>query len=123
MSSYKQKTTFEQRETESHRIRGRYPGRIPVIVENDTRSDIPVLNNNKYLVPGELTMGQFIYVIRKRIKISPEKALFIMVNDKLPPTAALVSTLYHEHADSDGFLYFSVSGESTFGTDSFTLRI
>lgn len=58
---------------------------------------------------------QFVYVIRKRIKLSAEKALFVFVNGVLPPTAALLSTIYDEHADPDGFLYVTFSGENTFG--------
>lgn len=55
------------------------------------------------------------YVIRKRIKLSPEKAIFIFVNNVLPPTAALMSSIYDEHKDDDGFLYIAYSGENTFG--------
>jgi GABA(A) receptor-associated protein len=40
----------------------------------------------RYLVPSDLTVGQFVYVIRKRIKLSPEKAIFIFVKNVLPPT-------------------------------------
>jgi len=36
-------------------------------------------------------------VIRKRIKLAPEKAIFIFVDEILPPTAALMSTIYEEH--------------------------
>jgi GABA(A) receptor-associated protein len=60
-------------------------------------------------------VGQFVYVIRKRIKLSPEKAIFIFVNNVLPPTAALMSSIYDEHKDDDGFLYIAYSGENTFG--------
>ena len=63
-------------------------------------------------------MGQFVYVIRKRIKLSPEKAIFIFVNNVLPPTAALMSSIYEEHKDEDGFLYIVYSGENTFGSPS-----
>lgn len=42
--------------------------------------------NCRYLVPSDLTVGQFVYVIRKRIKLSPEKAIFIFVKNVLPPT-------------------------------------
>ena len=42
-------------------------------------------------------MGQFVYVIRKRIKLAPEKAIFIFVNEVLPPTAALMSAIYEEY--------------------------
>ena len=40
----------------------------------------------RYLVPADLTVGQFVYVVRKRIKLSAEKAIFIFVKDVLPPT-------------------------------------
>jgi GABA(A) receptor-associated protein len=33
----------------------------------------------------------------KRIKLAPEKAIFIFVDDILPPTAALMSLIYDEH--------------------------
>lgn len=54
-----------------------------------------------------MTVGQFVYVIRKRIKLSPEKAIFIFVDEVLPPTAALMSSIYEEHKDEDGFLYIT----------------
>ena len=66
-------------------------------------------------MPVDLSVGQFVYVIRKRIKLPSEKAIFIFVNDILPPTAALISTVYEEHKDDDGFLYVLYSGENTFG--------
>lgn len=62
-----------------------------------------------------MTIGQFVYVIRKRINLPPEKAIFIFVNDILPPTAATVSSIYAEHKDEDGFLYVLYSSENTFG--------
>jgi GABA(A) receptor-associated protein len=37
-------------------------------------------------VPADLTVGQFVYVIRKRIKLSPERAIFIFIDNKLPPS-------------------------------------
>ena len=43
----------------------------------------------RYLVPADLTVGQFVYVIRKRIKLSAEKAIFIFVDNVLPPTGKL----------------------------------
>ncbi len=55
------------------------------------------------------------HVIRKRIKLTPEKAIFIFVNNVLPPNPALMSTIYEEQKDEDGFLYVTYNGESTFG--------
>lgn len=105
----------EKRKSEAERIRAKYPDRVPVICEKADRSDIPDIDKKKYLVPADLTVGQFHYVIRKRIKLAPEKALFLFCSNSIPPNAALISTVYEEQKDEDGFLYIQYSGESTFG--------
>ncbi|KAH6777255.1 Ubiquitin-like superfamily protein [Perilla frutescens var. frutescens] len=114
-SSFKLEHPLEKRQVESTRIREKYPDRIPVIVEKAERSDVPDIDKKKYLVPADLTVGQFVYVVRKRIKLSAEKAIFIFVKDMLPPTASLLSAIYDEYKDEDGFLYMTYSGENTFG--------
>lgn len=115
-SQFKDENSFEKRKSESTRILQRFKDRLPVICEKVENSDIQEIDKRKYLVPGDLTVGQFVYVIRKRIKLPSEKAIFIFVNDILPPTAALMSTVYEEHKDEDGFLYVLYSGENTFGS-------
>jgi len=122
MPPFKSEHAYEKRESEAHRIREKYPDRIPVICERDPRSDIPDIDKKKYLVPQDLTVGQFVYVIRKRIQLSPEKAIYIFINNVLPPTAALMSSIYEEQKDDDGFLYITYSGENTFGSESTTSK-
>ena len=63
---------------------------------------IVLLDEYRYLVPADLTVGQFVYVVRKRIKLSPEKAIFIFVKNILPPTAAMMSAIYEENKDEGG---------------------
>lgn len=94
----------DKRKAEAQRIRQKYPDRIPVIAEKAANNDIPDIDKKKYLVPADLTVGQFVYVIRKRIELAPETAIFIFVNDTLPPTAALMSKIYADQKDEDGFL-------------------
>jgi len=115
MTKFKDQHTFDKRKAESSRIRVKYPDRIPVIAEKNPSSSIADIDKKKYLVPADLTMGQFVYVIRKRIKLPPDAAIFIFVNNTLPPAAELMAKIYKDHADSDGFLYVTYSGESTFG--------
>ena len=115
MSQFKKDNSENKRMNESKRIRARYPDRIPIICERAKNSSIPNIDKNKFLVPADLNVGQFIYVIRKRINLSPEQAIFIFVNDILPNTSNLISMLYDEHKDKDGFLYVTYSGENTFG--------
>ncbi|KAL5840430.1 hypothetical protein ACOSQ4_013038 [Xanthoceras sorbifolium] len=115
-TSFKLEHPLERRLAESARIREKYVDRIPVIVEKAERSDVPDIDKKKLnLVPADLTVGQFVYVVRKRIKLSAEKAIFIFVNNTLPPSAALMSAIYEENKDEDGFLYMTYSGENTFG--------
>lgn len=115
MSKFKETNSFDKRKLESTKIRNKYPDRIPIICERGDKSDIPEIDRNKYLVPADLTLGQFVYIIRKRIKVPAEKSVFIFINGKIPPTAALINRLYDEHKDEDGFMYVSYCGENTFG--------
>ncbi|SHO75787.1 Component of autophagosomes and Cvt vesicles [Malassezia sympodialis ATCC 42132] len=112
---FKKEHTLEQRKEESSKIRDKFPDRIPVICEKAEKTDIPAINKNKYLVPADLTVGQFVYVIRKRVKLAPEKAIFIFIRDILPAAAATMDVIFEEHKDEDGFLYMSYAGENTFG--------
>lgn len=41
-------------------------------------------------MPSDLTLGQFVYVIRKRINLGAEKAIFMFVDNVLPPTGIIV---------------------------------
>lgn len=113
---FKEKYSFERRKKEAERIRKKYPERVPAIVQNTKGSSLPDLKEKKYLIPSDLTVGQFIYVIRKRICLTQEKALFLFINHvNIPSNAKLMSEMYKEYKDEDGFLYCFISGESTFG--------
>nr|QOI90342.1 hypothetical protein HWQ62_00205 [Pyramimonas orientalis virus] len=107
--------SLEKRNKESIRLREKYPDRVPVIISKSDGSEINNIDKRKYLVPCDNTIGQFVYVIRQRIHLSADKAIFIFVNNVLPQTSALMSTVYERHKDEDGFLYITYSGENTFG--------
>lgn len=119
-SNYKNKTSFHDRKEESSRIKEKYPDRVPIICERGFGADIPFLDRKKYLVPKDLNIANFLYIIRKRMKLSPDKALFLFCNDScLLPTSCNIASAYAEHQDTDGFLYISYNGESTFGESTF----
>ena len=119
MSSYQKKYKFEERKAEIDKIRKKYPEKIPVVVERaDHSKNVPEIDKNKFLVPEELTVGQFMFVIRKRIKLVPEQALFIFINNELPATSELMSRIYQKHKSECGFLYVTYAGESCFGSNN-----
>ena len=113
--SFKQSKEFHVRVNESNKIKESHPDRIPIIVEPSLNSTLPALDKKKYLVPKEVSVGQFIFVIRSRINLKPEEAIFLFVNNVLPPTAQNMGEIYMEHQDPDGFLYVTYTGENTFG--------
>lgn len=113
---FKDKFTFEQRKKESDKIKSKYNNRIPIIVQKSTScKDLNNLDKQKFLVPSDLTMGQFIFVIRKRLKLSHEKALFFFINNSLPSTNQSLIDINNKYMDDDGFLYITYSSENTFG--------
>ena len=75
-----------------------------------------MMDKKKYLAPYDITMGQFSVVIRKRLELNKEEALFFFINDTvIPPQNVMMNQIYKEHKDKDGFLYITVQKESTFG--------
>lgn len=79
-------------------------------------SSLPDIDKKKFLVPHDLTIGQFMYVIRKRIKLAPDQAIFLFVaSGTLPPSVSTLQVVYDQHCNEDGFLYMTYSGENVFG--------
>jgi GABA(A) receptor-associated protein len=114
---FKDKLTFEQRQIESARIREKHPLRIPVICQRARRVSAlcPKIDKTKFLIPIDLTVGQFIWVIRTRLKLNPSIGLYMFTNGVIPPVGNMVGQVYTLHKDLDGFLYFYYSTENTFG--------
>jgi GABA(A) receptor-associated protein len=117
LKSYKIKKGFTQRKEESNRIKQKYPDRIPIICEKSLRTNdsLPNIDKNKYLVSHDLTIGQFLYIIRKRLQINNSEALYLFANGHLMNCSTTLNVAYLNYKDSDGFLYLKYSKESTFG--------
>ena len=116
MSNFKNKYNFTDRIKESSSIRINYPDRVPIIFEkSNNNKDIPDIDKHKYLAPLDFTVGQFIYVIRNRMKLPSEKSLFLIIKNVIPPTTALLGNIYNQYQDDDKFLYITYTTENTFG--------
>ena len=120
LSAFRGSMPADQRKAESSRVLEKYPDRVPIICEraachNTGSAMVPKLDKTKFLVPQDLTAGQFIYVIRKRLQLPPSQSLFIFIDGCIPPSSELLHSIYTRHKDGDGFLYVSYSGENTFG--------
>jgi GABA(A) receptor-associated protein len=115
--SFTDKFSFQERLNESTRVITKFPDRIPIICEkNNLDLATPDIDKHKYLVPREITIGQFIQVIRKRISALPASdAIFLFIGDNIFSNNTAISSIYEENKNKDGFLYITYSRESTFG--------
>ena len=101
---------------EVDRLKVKYPDRIPIFVtKGQDAGDIPDIPKHKFLVTSNLSLSEFILVIREQIQLPPEKALFVFVNNTLPTTSSLISELYSIHKSPDGALRMTYTSKSMFG--------
>ena len=115
MEKYKQRYSEKDRKFESARVMAKYPEKIPMIVCKANNCNLMNIDKEKYLVPKDMTLGQFIFIIRKRIKLNQSESLFIMVNNGLLPGSKVLQDIYDSNKDDDGFLYITYTSENTFG--------
>lgn len=120
---FKKEFTFKERKEDADRVLNKYPDRVPIICERNKRAskDCPNIDKKKFLVPKDLTMGQFLYVIRHRLKLPSEKAIFLFASNLIVSGSANINEIYNLHADEDGFLYITYCLENVFGSNNSTL--
>lgn len=116
MSDFKQQKTLDERKKEAENMRRKYPDRICVILEKNRRCQLPDIEKSKFLVPNDLSVGQMLHVVRKRLKINASQSIFLFTeNNTLPMSSITMYALYNEHKNDDGFLYLTYNAEDTFG--------
>jgi GABA(A) receptor-associated protein len=107
------KFALKDRTRDANRVLQKYPNRIPIIVSSNTFK----LDKYKYLVPLDITVGQFCYILRKQIHLGPEIAVFLLFNGRIPNSNTLMSNIYNQEKDKDGYLYCGMIPENTFGNN------
>jgi GABA(A) receptor-associated protein len=116
-SRFKQQYTFEQRHAESNRISRKHPDRVPIICEKSKSNshDLPEVAKIKYLVPRELTVCQFNFFIRQRLRLASDESLFLFINKNVISATCIIGEIYEFEKDEDGFMYVEYAKEQTFG--------
>lgn len=107
---------FEARKAESARLLQLHPSRVPVIVRRSTSCSRSVeIDKTKFLVPEDITTMQFVDVIRKRIRLNKNEAIFLYSNSSLLSGPSTIRAVFSRHRSEDGFLYVFYALENTFG--------
>jgi len=112
---FTKKLSLEERKSESEKILAKYPDRVPTIIVLAKGTSLPALESSKFLIPNDLSIGHFIYVLRTKIKLNSEEGIFLFVNGVLPQTSSIMGQIYEKHKADDGFLYFTIAQENVFG--------
>lgn len=114
--SYKRDNLFQNRINECCKIKRKYPNRIPIICEKDPKCKlVSDLKKIKYLAPLDISIGQFMHVIRKQLRLRESQSIYFKIDNMIPPCTVLMQNLYDVYSDEDGYLYISYIGENTFG--------
>ena len=118
-SNYKKEFPKKERIHNSSKLIEQNKGQVPVICEKDPNSKMKAIYKTKYLVKRELTVDKFIAVIRNKLELEINDALFIFVYNKEGKTALITSMnfgdLYDKYKDDDGFLYMMYTNEKVWG--------
>ncbi len=117
IENWKTTNTIDKRKEESKRLITRYE-RVPIVVDRADNNG-PVIMNHKFLVPNDITVGQFLILLRKRIELHSSIAIFLFSeNGTLISSNILMSHCYKLYKNEDCFLYITYGLENTFGTKS-----
>ncbi|KAL0973875.1 hypothetical protein UPYG_G00212300 [Umbra pygmaea] len=120
LMSFKQRKCLATRKNEVCSIRTKFPNKLPVIVERYLREKtLPLLDKTKFLVPFELTLGQFLCLLRSKIELEPTQALYLLVSEKsMSCMSCSMGEVYSQYSDPDGFLYLTYASQDMFGGDT-----
>ncbi|XP_051513886.1 microtubule-associated proteins 1A/1B light chain 3C-like isoform X1 [Myxocyprinus asiaticus] len=114
---FKQRKCLATRKDEVCTIRSKFPNKLPVIVERYIREKkLPLLDKTKFLVPFELTLGQFLSLLRSKIALEASQALYLLISGKnMSCLSANMGEVYSQYRDPDGFLYITYASQDMFG--------
>ncbi|XP_014054432.2 microtubule-associated proteins 1A/1B light chain 3C [Salmo salar] len=119
LMSFKQRKCLATRKHEVCSIRTKFPNKLPVIVERCLREKtLPLLDKTKFLVPFELTLGQFLCLLRSKIDLESTQALYLLVSERsMSCMSSSMGDVYSQYSDADGFLYITYASQDMFGGD------
>ena len=113
---FKEAYSLEERKAEYEKVVQENPGKIGIICERAPKSHIEEIKKTKYLISEEIKLGQFSEIIRRKIKMDKEAAIFLLANGKISLTGdETMIEIYKKYKDEDGFLYIAYASEEVWG--------
>ncbi|TQD96888.1 hypothetical protein C1H46_017493, partial [Malus baccata] len=75
-----------------------------VNIERYSWTDLPKMEKKKFIIPRDMSVGQFIHILSSMLHLIPGKALFVFLKNTLPQTANRLDSIYETYKEDDGFL-------------------
>ena len=96
----------------AHNILTLHTNKVPLIISDNSNI---TLNKTKFIVPRNLSVGQFHCIIKKYADVKSSDCIVLFIDGKLPIITDTIGNLYDLHKQNDDFLYITVSKENAFG--------
>ena len=99
------------------KLRKQHSNRIPVLIWEIVNQEIGFTKSTRrFMVQQDTTLGQLMYILRKRINLNSDEGLFVFVgNPPVMVSNAETIGIIHNKYQENGFLKLTLSKESTFG--------
>jgi GABA(A) receptor-associated protein len=100
-------------------LREKHPDRVPIYLKKAsccTNKRIPDFNM-KMLVQKDMSVAEFLVILRRKIKLTSHDALYLFVGNTIPPATMHFAMLDNMYRDpSTNALSIEYAGEATFGS-------
>jgi GABA(A) receptor-associated protein len=116
-----QPTHFSKKKIEE--ILRKYPDRIPIVISSKSFKSHDI---NRFIVPVDMTINQFMLILRNKTKLKEMEAIFIFVkdgnsknkdntNEIIAPVSETLGSLYDKYKDEKLVLNLFYEKEAVFG--------
>jgi len=103
--------SLQQRQDSILRLMKRYPDKLPIYVDGEN------MLQNKFLVPYDITVSQFLHMLREKIQLGSTESIFLFFGKRREIMASnmIIREVYDRLKEEDDMLYAFYSKENVFG--------
>ena len=97
----------------------KHPNRVPIIISSNSFKEH---GQHRFIVPNNITVSEFMKILRNKVSLKPEEAIFIFVKDKslnndafMVPASSSIESIYNQYKDNNLVLNLIYEKEAVFG--------
>ncbi|KAK8394060.1 hypothetical protein O3P69_006333 [Scylla paramamosain] len=104
--------TVEERKGLARRMKRHQPGNVPVVLGRAAQCRVGTYQELRVSAPGHMSLAQLHLALRTRIEVNPRHSIIFFIGNTLAPVTCTLASLYHNHANTDHFLYVTFCEEN-----------